>query len=75
MRGARLEADHPDNGVTFPRLFTVSHAPAFVACLDDVAVVREAIEECGVILASSKTPGHSPKLRLVAIPMPVRPRP
>ena len=39
--------------------------PAFVAGFDDVAVMREAIEQRGVILASPKTLGHSPKARLV----------
>ena len=49
----------------------VFEAPAVVAGLDDVAVMSEAIEERGGLLASPKTLGHSPKARFVITVMEV----
>ena len=40
-------------------------APAFVAGLDDVTVMREPVEQCGRHLGSPNTEAHSAKARLV----------
>ena len=42
-------------------------APAFVAGLDDVAVVCQPVEHCGRHFGSPKTCGQSAKARLVVM--------
>ena len=50
----------------------VLEAPAVVAGFDDVAVVREAVEQAVVILASPNTVAQSAKARLVVTMIDVR---
>ena len=51
----------------------VFEAPAFVTGFDDLAVMRQAVEERGGYIGiAPKTLGHSPKARLVETIMEVR---